>query len=85
MSNFTKMINDKAITDCIVQLLAKLTLDWTAYKDKDGNLGQIDIDLPKALEIAKILDIKQPSGNPFEIGNLDDTFLLEADGSPLQK
>tara|TARA_R100001082_G_scaffold66712_1_gene37695 strand:- start:31 stop:249 length:219 start_codon:yes stop_codon:yes gene_type:complete len=67
------MINDKAVCDFV-----KSFLNYTKRRKI------VQLDLPKAMEIAKILEIKQPSGNSFEIGNLDDQFLLEADGSPLQ-
>ena len=72
MSNFTKMINDKAVCDFVKSF----------FNTQVSHIVQLD--LPKAMEIAKILEIKQPSGNSFEIGNLDDQFLLEADGNPLQ-
>ena len=71
MSNFTKMVNDKAICDFVRSFF-------------HGKMMEMELDFPKAMEIAKLLEIKQPSGNSFELGNLDDQFLLEADGSPLQ-
>ena len=72
MSNFTKMINDQAICEFIRSFF-------------HSKLSEMEMDFPKAMEIAKLLEIKQPSGNSFELGNLDDQFLLESDGSPLQK
>ena len=78
MSNYTKMINEEAI------------LSWIAdsLQLSRGSLGMRatveSLDLNDALTLAKILDIKQPSGNPLlNIQNLDQEFLLEADGSPL--
>jgi hypothetical protein len=80
MSNLTKQINEEAI------------LSWIAdsLQLSRGSLGMRKtveaLNLNDALTLAKILDIKQPSGNPLlNIQNLDRQFLLESDGSPLQK
>jgi hypothetical protein len=78
MSNYTKLVNDKAIASWIADSLQL----------SRGSLGMRatveSLDLNDALTLAKILDIKQPSGNPLlNIQNLDQEFLLEADGSPL--
>jgi len=71
MSNFTKMVNDKAICKYV--------------REQMSNYLSKDLQLPEALSVALTLNIKQPSGKAFEMGNLDDGFLLEADGSPLKR
>ena len=78
MSNYTKLVNDKAIASWIADSLQL----------SRGSLGMRatveSLNLNDAFILAKILDIKQPSGNPLlNIQNLDQEFLLEADGSPL--
>ncbi len=77
MSNYTKLVNEEAI------------LSWIAdsLQLSRGSLGMRatveSLNLNDALTLARILDIKQPSGKPLHFENLDQEFLLEADGSPL--
>jgi len=77
MSNYTKLVNDKAIASWIADSLQL----------SRGSLGMREtvesLNLNDSLTLAKILDIKQPSGKPLHFQNLDQQFLLEADGSPL--
>jgi len=79
MSNYTKLVNDKAIASWIADSLQL----------SRGSLGMRatveSLNLNDSLTLAKILDIKQPSGKPLHFQNLDQRFLLEADGSPLEK
>ena len=70
MSNYTKLVNDKAIASWIADSLQL----------SRGSLGMRatveSLNLNDSLAVAKILDIKQPSGNPLlNIQNLDRQFL----------
>ena len=79
MSNYTKMVNEEAILSWIADSLHLGRSSLGMRKTVES------LNLNDALTLAKILDIKQPSGNPLlNIQNLDQEFLLEADGSPLQ-
>tara|TARA_R110002020_G_scaffold209128_2_gene415077 strand:- start:412 stop:708 length:297 start_codon:yes stop_codon:yes gene_type:complete len=86
MSNYTKMINEEAILSWIADSLhlgrnshgsRPIKVNWMRKTVESLNLND-------ALTLAKILDIKQPSGKPLHFQNLDQEFLLEADGSPLE-
>ena len=77
MSNYTKMINEEAILSWIADSLHLGRSSLGMRKTVES------LNLNDSLTLAKILDIKQPSGKPLHFQNLDQEFLLEADGSPL--
>ena len=70
MSNFTKEVDEKAIKEYILTFFG-----IKGYEDIKDDLRKMD--LPNLLDLARLFEIKQPSGNILELQNLDNRFLKD--------